>query len=140
MAEYGGDHASIDAVRDALPHYIGRGLDPEKVMCGIPFYGRTTSGWAADYNNASINGGTGSQAAFEGSITNNYYYDGTQATFTLIGFSVSSAQCTIAYSCTMAPTLAHDLCSYTGGTTTATFNAANGDYSISSQDNGVFGT
>ena len=72
----------------------------------------------------------------------NYYYtNASQATFSLANpLTVLPVECEIVYSCAMTPVLAHDLCSYTGGTTTTTFSSTTGAYSIASEDNQVFGT
>ena len=68
-----------------------------------------------------------------------YMYSGT-ANFVMNPFTASPAECSVTYSCEMTSGPAsYDLCNYTGGTTTTSFDAASGDFSFTSKDFATFG-
>ena len=55
-------------------------------------------------------------------------------------FTASSGACSIIYSCMMSQGPAHDLCDYSDGTTTSTFDTNTGTFSFTSSDVQLFGT
>ena len=64
----------------------------------------------------------------------NYNYTDTAAHFNMTPFVVSPKECTVSYSCAVISGSAEDLCNYSDGTTSSTFDGATGDFSFQSSN------